>query len=152
MRSVVIGVGNRDMGDDAIGPTIADGLAATAASLPVDVRAVAHEGDLSLLPLMWSRHDRVVIVDAVLAGRPLWHLIEIDPDDLAVGPVVSTHGLGVSEALALADRLDRSPARLDVLGVGVEQVSLGPMSPTLAARVPALVAEVLQRLGYGDAR
>lgn len=152
MTTVVIGVGNRDMGDDAIGPAIADALAAETATFTSDVRAIVQEGDLSLLPLTWEPDERVVIVDAVVGSSPAWNLTEIDPDELVGAPVVSTHGLGVSEALALAARLDRMPAHLRVLGVGVERVGPGPMTPALRARVPDLVAEVLQRLGYTPAR
>lgn len=152
MTTVVIGVGNRDMGDDAIGPVIADAIAAESAPFASEVRALTHEGDLSLLPVMWEADDRVVIVDAVVGLSPAWHMTEIDPDEVVGGPVVSTHGLGVSEALALAARLDRMPAHLQVLGIGVEQVGPGPMTPVLLARVPDLATEVLQRLGYAAAR
>lgn len=112
---VVIGVGNRDRGDDAVGPIVCDLIGQDANG----VRTVVVEGNVLDLPLHWEPDDRVVIVDATPpAGRP-GHLTVIDALDARLsGPApVSTHAIDVGAAIELARALGRMPAELTIIGI-----------------------------------
>ncbi|MFT4866028.1 MAG: hydrogenase maturation protease [Ilumatobacter sp.] len=143
-RIVVIGVGHRDRADDGIGPAVVDAL-----SHRTDrVTTVVREGDLAVLPLLWERDDDVVIVDASLeSSERVGQIHEIDPDQLASSIGLSTHGLNVADAIRLAERIGRSPARLRVIGIGAHDFGHGSMSRELHERVNELVDELVVLLG-----
>ncbi len=142
-RIVVIGVGHRNRADDGIGPAVVDAL-----SHRTDrVTTVVREGDLAVLPMLWERDDDVVIVDASLAKpERVGELHEIDSDHLLSSLGLSTHGLNVADAIQLAERIGRAPARLRVVGIGARDFGHGSMSPRLHARVDELVDELLALL------
>ena len=132
---LLIGVGNRDRADDGVGPAIADRFAGSAG---VDV--LVREGDLADLALAWAGYRAVIVVDAA-AGRPVGS-ITIDDAASAGGsgsPQVSTHGLGLAEAIELARRLGRMPSRLVVIEVGGRDFGLGPMSRPLERALDGVV-------------
>jgi hydrogenase maturation protease len=152
-RSLVIGVGNRDRGDDAIGPVVA-GIVAERWPNRVDTAVV--EGDLSTLPLLWSAEQAVVVVDAAIlageAGTPIEPGTVIEFDGLGrhwpvggEGPALSTHGIGLATAVELARRLDRLPGSLTVLAITVHDGSLdygAPLSPPLERALDAIVTRI----------
>jgi hydrogenase maturation protease len=152
-RSLVIGVGNRDRGDDAIGPVVA-GIVAERWPNRVDTAVV--EGDLSTLPLLWSADQPVVVVDAAVldgeAGTSTQPGTVIEFDGLACawpvggeGPPLSTHGIGLATAVELARRLDRLPDSLTVLAVTVHDGSLdhqAPLSRPLEQALDAIVTRI----------
>ncbi len=138
-RRVLIGIGNRDRGDDSIGPLVADAVRGRTDRVVTMVR----EGDLAVLPLLWEPDDDVVIVDACRADDEPGTIHHIDPDALPIGIGLSTHGVCVAEAIQLARRLGQLPARLRVIGVTGRDFSFGPLSPGLRRRLPAVVEAVL---------
>jgi hydrogenase maturation protease len=141
---VVIGVGNRDRGDDGIGPAIIDDLSCRVGD---DVVTIVREGDLAVLPLLWESNDDVVIVDANVSSGPIGELREIDPGQLTPSAGMSTHGLDVADAIRLARRLDWLPARLRVFGVSGRDFGHGPMSAALQSLVEPLTEELMDYLG-----
>ena len=138
-RTVVIGVGHRDRADDGIGPAVVDAL-----SHRTDrVTTVVREGDLAVLPLLWECDDDVVIVDATLASsEQVGELHEVDPEELASSMGLSTHGINVVDAIQLAERIGRAPARLRVIGIGANDFGHGSMSRQLHGRVDELADEL----------
>ncbi len=150
---LVIGVGNRDRGDDAIGPVVADVLARRD-----DVDSFVVEGDLSDLCLRWNRHQRVVIVDAMTSGRPPATIEQIDALDERLptdSSILSSHGVGLAAAIELGRVLDRLPTQLAI--VAVEASSFAPfdqLTPAVAEAIPQIVdrvEQVLRRLVPTDA-
>ncbi len=143
-RFVVIGVGNRDRGDDAVGPLIADAVR----DLHGDgVDTFVCEGDLSDLAMRWSAHDRVVVVDAMVSGRPPGSIVETDAcrSTMPTGErILSSHGVGLADAIELGRLLDRLPRQLTV--IGVEASSFEPFEPASSQVVDA-VPEVVRRIG-----
>ncbi len=126
MTTLVVGVGNRDRGDDGAGPAVADRVRAAG------VRALVIEGDLSDLALRWRPDDRVVVVDAVRTGAEPGTVHRV-PRELWEPPATpgasrapwSSHGVGVRDALGLAVLLDLLPASLEVVGVEMAGDRLG---------------------------
>lgn len=119
---LVIGVGNRDRGDDAVGPVVCDLV--VAAGLP-GVDTLVFEGSVLDLPMHWGPTDRVVVVDAKPpAGHPgrVTHTDALAHRLLAPG-TASTHAVDVGAAVELARALGRMPAELSI--VGIEGASFG---------------------------
>jgi hydrogenase maturation protease len=113
---LVIGVGNRDRGDDAVGPVVCDLIAAR--GLP-GVDTLVFEGSVLDLPMHWGSADRVVIVDAAAPrGRP-GRVTDVDAlvHRLVAPSTASTHTVDVGAAVELAHALGRMPAELSIVGI-----------------------------------
>lgn len=138
---VVIGVGNRARRDDAAGPLVVHEIARRRP----DLRTVERDGDLSLLALDWERGDHVVVIDALADadGASGVTLVELDLEDVPRGRSVSSHGLGVVDAIRLAAAMGRVPGDLRLLGITGRDFAIGPPSPDLVCAAPVLADEVL---------
>jgi hydrogenase maturation protease len=147
-RVRVIGCGNPEAGDDAVGL-----LAVRAARerLPGSVEVVEAGPALQVLHLL-DDIDDVIVVDAVRApggDREPGTLVRAvgGPDGLPADlrSSLSSHGLGLAEAVGLAAILGPIP-RVVFLGVEVAEVAAGaplsaPVDVALAPLVDAIVAE-----------
>ncbi len=129
MTAIVVGIGEDAAGDDGVGLAIARRLAAR--GLDVRVRA-----DASIVLELLAAGSRLVIVDAVVNGGPPGTVLRLDAEDLASGPTpLSSHGLGLAEALTLARAL-YGPVQVAIVGVAIEPPSarLG-LSPAVEAAI-----------------
>lgn len=148
--ALVVGLGSRDRGDDAVGPLIASAVAALGRP---GVRVAEHEDPTALLDL-FGEHDVVVVVDAVRSGNPpgtvrTWDVgaAPVPTDAWAATGRGGTHAFGLATAVELARALHRLPARVVVVGVDGACFDVGePLSDPVAAAVPAAVAEVCSLL------
>jgi hydrogenase maturation protease len=139
--TLVVGIGNRTRGDDAVGPCVAERLAAL--HLP-GVEVIVEAEPLELLELL-DRPGALVVLDAAAPrGEPgrvtVWPVEELPVAGMS-GHVRGTHGLGVLETLALARALGRLRARVVV--VGVEAASDEPGAP-LSSNVRARLDDAVQ--------
>ena len=162
MRTLVVGVGNEDRGDDGLGPLVArllvDAIAprveghagGRAGAGPMhDVEVVAWTGDPMGLLDRWAGFDRLVLIDAVVSGGEPGTTRRYGPDaPFAEGAGASTHGFGLAAALALGRALGRLPERVEVWGVeAVEFAADAPLTPAVAQAVLALVDRLRDDLG-----
>jgi len=149
MRARVIGLGQAAAGDDGVGLVVLDALRAR--GVPADIELVRAAEDATLVSLLETCAP-VVLVDAVL-GTPAGEVLELSPTDLARhGPrAVSTHGLGVPDAVALARTLapDTVAPSVHVVAVTIERPAgyTQCLSPAVAAAVPRAVERVLGLVG-----
>lgn len=145
---LVIGVGNRDRGDDAVGPVVCDLLTATGHA---GIETLVFEGSVVDLPIRWSADDRVVIVDAAApAGRP-GRIGEVDAlaHRLVAPSTVSTHSVDVGAAVELARAMGRLPAALTIIGIEGASFEfgddLGPEVRGAADQVVEWLVELVSR-------
>ncbi len=137
MSTTVVGIGQAFRGDDAAGPAVVRRLRAT--GLPDGVHALEMP-DPSLLVDLLEHEDEVIVVDAVVGG-PAGAVIALDPEhaDPSEPVAVSSHGVGVLQAIALAKQLNqgRPIAHTRRIGVGIErpQGLKAGLSPEVAAAV-----------------
>ena len=146
---LVIGVGNRDRGDDGVGPYVCDRLRGRWDD-DADARVVVCEGDVLDLALRWDATDRVVVVDAIAPGMQPGRVVTVDVthDPVPTVGAVSTHGVDVSMAIELARALGRMPARLTVVGIEAEQATWGaPLSAPVIAAADAVVDRLVSASG-----
>lgn len=135
----VIGVGNRDRGDDAIGPIICDRLAERAdASVAT---CVVEAGGVDLATY-WDDDDRVVVIDALPPnGRP-GRIVTVDALDRPVRPAtsLSTHEVDVGASIELARALDALPSELTIVGIeGIDFEFGAELSTPVAHQVDDVV-------------
>ena len=147
-RVVVVGCGNPDAGDDAVGILAVREARARLEAIP-GVRVI--EGAIGPdLSDVLAESDAAVLVDAIRTsgvGRDPGTLVRVEagPDGLPVetGVPLSSHGFGVAEAVGLAAVLGPSP-QVVFLGVEVADVTVGRLlSSAVRERFPQLVRSVL---------
>ncbi len=150
-RTVVIGVGNDERGDDAVGLAVARVLAR---SPPPEVEVAELSGDLTGLLDLWAERPLAVVADAVLGAGPPGTLVRRDVtggESLPTWGGYSTHGISLAEAVRLGASLDRRPGRLILYGVTIAAPGWGRgLTPAVAHAVPGvagLIREELARPG-----
>ncbi|MBP2291654.1 hydrogenase maturation protease [Azospirillum rugosum] len=137
---LILGIGNRYRSDDAVGPLVADRLAAL--GLP----AREHSGEGAALIEAWDGADRVILVDATQSGAAPGTIRRLDA---AAEPLpaaffrYSTHRFGLAEAVETARALGRLPASLVVYGVEGRCFDFGEgLSEEVGAAVERVVSMV----------
>jgi hydrogenase maturation protease len=146
--AVVVGVGNPDRGDDAVGPEV---LARLTGRVPVGARLVRLAGaDPAAIMEAWSGCERVVLVDAMVSGVAPGTITRFDA---AAGPLpvgvrlASTHVFGAETAVEIARALEKLPGRLVVYGVEGERFTVGSgLSPAVAAALPVAAEKILEEV------
>lgn len=145
---LVIGVGNRDRGDDAAGPVVCDLLRASDVA---GVETLVFEGSVVDLPLHWRPDDHVVIVDAAApAGQP-GRITDFNAltDRLVAPGTISTHTVDVGAAIELARAMAKLPAELSIVGIEGASFEFGD---GLAPEVDCGVRQVVERISRRAAR
>lgn len=147
-RVLVVGVGNPDCGDDALGGAVAGRLAAM--NLP-GVRVCVRGGDLMGLIDEWRAVETLVLIDAaapapgsIPGAVASVHRIDVGarrlPRELGGR---STHGFGVAEAVELARALGALPSRAIVYAVEGQCFDVGAgLSAPVAAAIDGLIARL----------
>ncbi len=144
---VVIGVGNEFRRDDGAGPAVIGMLRDL---VPPGVVLVITDGEPARLVEAWTGAALAIVVDAVRAHPPepgKVHRFVLDGPLPGKAGTASSHGLGLDDAIALAQALDRMPARLIVHAIEAADLTQGHgLTPPVAAALPALIRSVLADL------
>jgi hydrogenase maturation protease len=142
-RRIVIGLGNPDRGDDAVGRNVARMLRSV---LPQDVVVAEHDGDGTDLLDRFDGVAAAFFVDACASNASAGAVRRFD---VGAAPLprrafdVSTHGFGLAEAIELARALGRLPPHCIVYAIEGGSFEAGaPLSPAVAAAA----VEVVRRL------
>ena len=133
MNTLVLGIGNLLLSDEAVGVRIVERLEQDY-RFPEGVELMdGGTAGMELMEYMASR-DHLIVADAVLS-------------DAAPGSVISPHQLGLCDVLSALHLTDEFPKRLTL--VGVVPQSLEPyigMTPTIEAAVPIAMDRIIQIL------
>ena len=147
----IIGIGS-PFGDDAAGLIAARQLAAAP---PSDTEVVEADRPGATLIELLDGADAVILIDAAHSGAPFGTVHDFDLRDLpqlATG-LVSSHDVGVVEAVQLAIALGRAPARGRVLAIETQppdeslfppRGSIGALRATTGAAVERAVDRARQ--------
>ena len=152
-RSIVIGIGNPDRGDDMAGREVARRLRGT---LPPGIAVVEQDGEPATLIAALGGATAAFIVDACASGMPPGTLHRFD---LGAGPLprraacgLSSHGLGLADAIELARALGQLPARCIVYAIEGQGFEIGaPLSPPVAQAVGDAVSRLRAELSEKEA-
>lgn len=132
MKLLFLGVGNRDRGDDAVGPLLAEQLADDKNLKKLDVESFPHSGEGASLMDAWRDADLAVVVDAMKSGAEVGTIRRFDAaqEKLNVGEFYySSHLFSLAEAVEMARLLKRLPKALIIYGIEGQEYSFGkPLS------------------------
>lgn len=138
MVARVIGLGQRLAGDDAVGLAVLERMRAR--GVPPDVELFEAREASALVHLLQTAGP-VVVVDAVVGKGPPGEVVDLDAAEIetASDRPLSTHGLDVLGAIALARVLSGAdaPPRVRIVGVRIAAPSRGTCG--LSAAVGAAV-------------
>lgn len=140
---LVLGLGNPDRGDDGIGVAVADALARR---LPAGVVQTSRRGDMLSLIEDWAGYDALICIDAAAPmGEPgSIHRLDLQTDDLPRDVTfLSSHAIGLGEAIALARILDIAPREIVVYAIeGLCYEAGAPITPAVAAAITPVADRV----------
>jgi hydrogenase maturation protease len=146
-RRLVLGIGNPDRGDDAIGCQVVRLLRGR---LPAGIEALHHVGDATAILKDLEGADVVFLVDAAVSGATPGTVRRFDaarqvlPSGLME---VSSHGFGVAQAIELARALGSLPRRCIVYAIEGRQFEPGaPLSAEAAGAATAVADRILHEL------
>ncbi|MBZ5625770.1 MAG: hydrogenase maturation protease [Acidobacteriia bacterium] len=142
---LAIGLGNPLMGDEGIGWHIAERLAADP-RLPEHVEVICGGTDLIRYAGEMDGRSRVVLIDAIEDGSDTGTVTVFDRDFSGLEEHQEhAHHLSAIEAVGLL-RLIASTS-FTFLGISIASARFEPaLSPSMAARMPAILQEVLENL------
>jgi hydrogenase maturation protease len=148
MKAVVLGVGNTILADEGVGVRVVEALERDY-TVPEGVTVIdAGTSGMEMLEDM-SDLDFLLVVDAIAAGKAPGELVQLRGDEVPVffRRNLSPHGIGLSDVLASLEFLGAEPKETVILGVQPVSMELSTeLTPTIAARVPELVAQVVAEL------
>jgi hydrogenase maturation protease len=146
---LVVGIGNPDRGDDAVGRLVARALRAR---VPADVRVVELDGEATVLLAELQSARCAWLIDAASSGAPpgTIHRIDCTAADMTLpSGGVSSHGFGVTEAIALARALAVLPLQCIVYAVEAAEFTAGAaLSSEVARAVDEVAARIAAELGF----
>jgi hydrogenase maturation protease len=148
-ETLVLGLGNDILTDDAIGLRVAAALRERLAGQQgITVTQTAEMG-LALLDLVVG-FDRLVIIDAIQTKNAAPGFVhEFDAEHLPALPAISPHFLGIGETLALGKELGLSvPTFATIFAVEVEDpFTVGTsLTPRLEASLSGIVEKVARAM------
>ncbi|MBV9444861.1 MAG: hydrogenase maturation protease [Streptosporangiaceae bacterium] len=143
---LVIGVGNHDRGDDAVGLAVAERI--RDAALP-GVGVILLDGDQLALPDAWADADDVYVVDAVCSGSPPGTVFRFDasrPLPVWFGHR-GTHTFSLADVVELARALCALPAHLTGYGIEGNRFNVGAApSPETGEAIKVVADRLLHEL------
>ena len=150
-RVHIVSIGNRLVGDDAVGPIVHDALAKR--TLPADVQlTLLGVGGIAMLDEL-HRPEHLIVIDAVRWGTPAGTVHVTDDHSLrnVNGMPVTSHDIGIEDVLRVGEKLfpEKMPQKTTFIGVeGRDFDELGTaLSASVAASVPKVVEIVLSLIG-----
>jgi hydrogenase maturation protease len=152
MSARVIGLGQPAAGDDGVGIAVLERLREM--GVPEGTELLEAREATALIALLETEKP-VVLVDAVVGQDSVGEVLELDGMALGARPhgprLLSTHGVDVGQAIALARLL--SPGAIAssiwIVGVTIERPDryVHGLSPEVLAAVPHAARAVLTRVG-----
>ncbi len=148
MSCLIIGVGNRDRGDDALGPIVAERL--NGLDLPQDVEVIESGGEPATMLDRWQGYDKVILVDAVMSKGVTGNVFNFNLIDTQLPEEfrrTSTHGFGIFEAIELGKVLDQMPAMASFHGIEGKNFNIGDeVSAEIHDNIDKLIENIIGEL------
>ena len=147
MKTLIMGLGNDLLGDDAIGIIAAAELGKRAGGT-VNV-CLCNAAGIALLDEL-TGYDRVIIIDAIHTGKyPVGTVLEMTLSDLRPIPGTSPHYVGLPEVMAIGRQLGLSmPDELKILAVEIPECLEigGKLSRRVSSALKNVIIKVEQEL------
>lgn len=144
---IVLGIGNPQRGDDGVGWQVAR-LVGQQRLAAVEIGEL--EGEPASVLACLERVSAAWIVDACHSGDPAGTIYRFDVRQapLPHAGAVSTHDMGLAEAIELGRALEQLPARCIVYSVAGHTFEAGSeLSPPVTRAVAIVAARIIAELG-----
>jgi hydrogenase maturation protease len=149
VKTLILGLGNPLLGDDAVGLRVAERLRERLSGRP-DLDVLEEEaGGLRLMEVM-TGYDRAVVVDAAVTGGTPGTVRRMGADEVPTQRTAIAHGIDLPRALELGRALGLPmPAQVRVVAIEAERVLefTNDMTPAVAAAVEPAIEAVLEEIG-----
>ncbi|WP_421209900.1 HyaD/HybD family hydrogenase maturation endopeptidase [Aeromonas enteropelogenes] len=148
MNTLILGVGNLLLSDEAVGVRIVEALGREYRFAPGIELLDGGTAGMELLEAMASR-DHIILADAVRSGNPPGTVVTLKDEEIPTlfGRKLSPHQLGLADVLSALHMTGESPKRLTL--IGVEPESLDPhigLTPVVAAAMEEAKGRILTLL------
>lgn len=146
-RTLLLGLGNDIMGDDAVGLLVAEAIAGLSVS-DLDVVPTPESG-FRVMELLEGYHKALILDSVVTGSAPPGSIHQYDQEAFSQPIAPSPHYSGMPEAFALAERLDLVfPREVVILAMEIERpirFHVG-LSPVIAQALPHYIERVREVL------
>jgi len=154
MRSLVLGLGNAILGDDAVGLRVARAVAERWSDAEGVTIAEEERGGLALLEQL-TGFDRALLIDAIQTGAPAGTLHHLGVDSVPTQRTATAHGINLRMALEMGRRSGLSlPANKAIAILGIEAGDVltfaETLSPELELAIPPAVEAVREWLRHEE--
>ena len=157
MRTILIGLGNPILGDDAVGWKVVEQVEQQLQQLQHEIQgnfdiAYLSVGGLGLMEHLID-YDRAIIVDAIFSGKDAPGTISTqmleDVFDATSGHTISVHDTSLQDAINLALKIGvQMPKKLIVVGIETDSINnfSEELTPNVAVAIPRAVEIVMDLL------
>jgi hydrogenase maturation protease len=143
LRTLILGLGNPILSDDAAGLQAARQLYELVGGEGVDLVEAAVAG-MQTVQLL-SGYDRAVIIDVMQDEARLGEVWRLDSDELENVSSTSSHGIGVGQALRLA-RLMGLPVPEQILIYAIAAADTSTFSESLTPKLRQALPAIVRRI------
>jgi hydrogenase maturation protease len=148
MKTLVLGLGNPILSDDAVGIRIAEGLKG---EKPAQDVVGTSEAGIALLDYALG-YDKLVIIDSVMTkGGKAGELYKLELEDLKPGmSLSSSHGVDIATAFSLGEKLGYPvPKQVTVYAVEIaDNTTLRERcTRKVEERIPSIVRQIVEEEG-----
>lgn len=153
---MILGLGNILLKDEGIGVHIAGRLQKPA--LPCNVEVI--DGGTAGLDILLSQKDlyKLVVIDAVRAGKEPGTIYKARLKGQETGELtrilargkdakISLHQVGLIDALAVAEKMNRAPEEIVIIGIEPGEVNCGlELTKPVKRSIPDVIKKVLEEI------
>lgn len=148
MRTLILGLGNPILCDDAAGLQAARQLYQLVGGEDIDLVEAAVAG-MQTVQLL-SGYDRAVVIDVIQDETRVGEVWRLDTDDLENVSSTSSHGIGLGQALRLGRLMGvHVPEQILIYAIAAaDTCTFGEaLTPQLAKALPSIVRRIAADLG-----
>jgi hydrogenase maturation protease len=144
MKTLILGLGNPLLTDDAVGLRVAQELRTCLNGNQEIEVGLDYWGGLRLMERMIG-FDRAIIIDAIVSGKPPGTIQVLNPGDIPTQRSASAHDVNLPTALILGRQAEAHlPDDKDILLIGIEAADVQTFSEQLSPDVEAVVQEAVE--------
>jgi hydrogenase maturation protease len=121
-RTIVVGIGNTILGDDAVGILVARELVPFRKELDIEIEE-AYTGGLNLLDMIVG-YDRAILVDSICEPKKrIGQVMVMDPAKIPSAHSTNPHDVSFPEALEMAKRIEgyKIPDEIELVAINIER-------------------------------
>ena len=140
---IIVGVGNRLLGDEGVGLHVIDNLSQI--PMPSNVDVVDCGCDLLNLVSYLNEPQKIIIIDTIRAGGKPGKIYRFDYDELQItqAQMQSAHQIGPVDTLKLLKQVYSALSHCEIIVIGIEPEAM-ELSNCLSEKVRESIAEVIK--------